>query len=286
MKVATECIYCIINKTYELFCKYVDDEEERFVFTKKVLKEMSSYPDDVTAPFLNSRLMRILKESINIDDLYFEEKEIYNKKMLLIEEDIMDSINSSDDKLLSALKYAMVGNFIDFGAMKNIDDKLLEKIIDTALKQDVDISTYEIFKKEILKVKKLCYILDNAGEVVFDKFFIKIIKELNKDIEIDIIVRGEPVLNDVIYKDAISVGIDKFGKIVENGTDIPGTDIKEINEETRKSLFSSDLIIAKGQGNFETLYGTDANIYYIFLCKCDMFAKMFSIKKYDGVFIR
>src|SRR5690606_29618383 len=105
-------------------------------------------------------------------------------------------------------------------------------------------------------------------------------------IKIDIIVRGEPVLNDVIYKDAISVGIDKFGKIIENGTDIPGTDIKEINEETRKSLFNSDLIISKGQGNFETLCGTDANIYYIFLCKCDMFAKMFSIKKYNGVFIR
>lgn len=230
--------------------------------------------------------MRILKEKINIDDLYFKEKKFYNNKMLLIEKDIMDIINSSDDKLLSALKYAMAGNFIDFGAMKNVDNKLLREIIDTALKQDIDIYTYGIFKKEILNVKKLCYILDNAGEIVFDKLFIKIIRELNQDIEIDIIVRGKPVLNDATYKDAIDARIDKFGKIIENGTDIPGTDMKEINEETRKSIFSSDLIISKGQGNFETLYGTDKNIYYIFLCKCDMFTKMFSIKKYDGIFCR
>ncbi len=286
MKATTECIYCIVNKTYELFCKYVGDEEERFIFTKKILREISSYPDDVTAPFLYSKVMRILKEKINIDDLYFKEKKFYNNKMLLIEKDIMDIINSSDDKLLSALKNAMAGNFIDFGAMKNVDNKLLREIIDTALKQDIDIYTYGIFKKEILNVKKLCYILDNAGEIVFDKLFIKIIRELNQDIEIDIIVRGKPVLNDATYKDAIDARIDKFGKIIENGTDIPGTDMKEINEETRKSIFSSDLIISKGQGNFETLYGTDKNIYYIFLCKCDMFTKMFSIKKYDGIFCR
>jgi len=244
MRASAECIYCIINKTYELFCKHVDDEEERFIFTKEILREISSYPDDMTAPFLNSKVMKILKENININDLYFKEKQLYNNKMLLIEEDIMDIINSSDDKLLSALKYAMAGNFIDFGAMKNVDDKLLAKIINTALKQEVDISTYEIFKKEILNAKKLCYILDNTGEVVFDKLLIKIIKELNQRIEIDIIVRGEPVLNDVTYKDAINVEIDKFGKIIENGTD------------------------------------------YIFLCKCNMFAKMFSIKKYDGIFCR
>ena len=286
MKATTECIYCIINKTYELFCKYADDEEEKLIFTKQILREISSYPDDVTAPFLYSKVMRILKEKINIDDLFFKEKKFYNDKMLLIEKDIMDIINSSDDKLLSALKYAMAGNFIDFGAMKNVDNKLLEEIIDTALKQYIDIYTYEIFKKEILNAKKLCYILDNVGEIVFDKLFIKIIRELNQDIEIDIIVRGEPVLNDATYKDAIDARIDKFGKIIENGTDIPGTDMKEINEETRKSIFSSDVIISKGQGNFETLYGTNKNIYYIFLCKCDMFTKMFSIKKYDGIFCR
>lgn len=286
MRASAECIYCIINKTYELFCKYVKDEEERFMFTKELLKEISSYPDDMTAPYLNSKVMKRLKEKVNINDLYIEEKELYNNKMLSIEEDVMDVINSSDDKLLSALKYAMVGNFIDFGAMKNVDDNILNKIIDTALKQDIDVSTYNIFKSEILRAEKLCYILDNTGEVVFDKLFIKIIKELNRGIEIDIIVRGEPVINDVTYEDAINVGIDNFGKVIENGTDIPGTDLREINEKTRKSIFESDLVIAKGQGNFETLCGMGIDIYYIFLCKCDIFVRRFAIQKYRGIFTK
>lgn len=284
MKASAECIYCIMNKTYELFCKYVEDEEERFIFTKELLISMSSYPDDMTAPYLNSQVMKILKEKVNVNDLYIEEKETYNNKILSIEEDIMNNIERSKDKLLSGLKYSMVGNFIDFGAMKNVDDNILNEIIDTALKQDVDISIYNMFKKEILEAEKLCYILDNAGEVVFDKMFIKIIRELNRDVKIDIIVRGEPILNDVTYKDAISVGIDKYGKIIENGTGIPGTDLREVNEETKKSIFESDVVIAKGQGNFETLCGVDANIYYIFLCKCDMFVRRFDIKKYEGVF--
>lgn len=286
MKASAECIYCIMNKTYELFCKYVEDEEERFIFTKELLKSMSSYPDDMTAPYLNSQVMKILKEKVNVNDLYIEEKETYNNKILLIEEDIMNNIERSKDKLLSGLKYSMVGNFIDFGAMKNVDDNILNEIIDTALKQDVDISIYNMFKKEILEAEKLCYILDNAGEVVFDKMFIKIIRELNRDVKIDIIVRGEPILNDVTYKDAISVGIDKYGEIIENGTDIPGTDLREVNEETKKSIFESDVVIAKGQGNFETLCGVDANIYYIFLCKCDMFVRRFDIQKYEGVFTK
>lgn len=286
MKASAECIYCIMNKTYELFCKYVEDEEERFKFTKELLKEMSSYPDDMTAPYLNSKVMKILKRKINVNDLYINEKELYNNKILSIEEDIVNNIESSNDKLLSGLKYAMVGNFIDFGAMKEVDDKLLKRIIDTALSQKVDISTYELFKKEILEAKKLCYILDNAGEVVFDKIFIEIIRELNRDVKIDIIVRGEPTLNDVTYKDAISVGIDEYGRIIENGTDIPGTDLKVVNEEAKKSIFESNIVIAKGQGNFETLCGVDANIYYIFLCKCDMFVRRFNIKKYEGVFTK
>ncbi|HSH36298.1 damage-control phosphatase ARMT1 family protein [Schnuerera sp.] len=286
MKASTECIYCTINKMYELFCKFVDDEEERFIFTKEMLKEMSSYPDNATAPFLSSRVMRIIKKRTDISDLYVKEKELYNNKILSIEEDIFKNINETDDKLLSALKYSMVGNFIDFGAMKTIDDKLLEKIIDTALKQNVDISTYEMFRKELLEADKLCYILDNAGEVIFDKLFIKMIKELNPGIEINIIVRGEPVLNDITYEDAVKLGIDKLGNIIENGTDIAGTDIDEVNELTRNAIFSSDLVISKGQGNFETLYGTEANIYYIFLCKCDMFVRRFSINKFEGIFTK
>ncbi|HHW70251.1 MAG TPA: DUF89 family protein [Clostridiales bacterium] len=286
MNTSVECIYCILRKADSMFCKYVDDERKRFNFIKKVLKELGSYDDSATAPFLTSKVMKILEEEIGVEDLFLKEKKEYDKKMLSIEQDIWDSIDNSDDKLLAGLKYAMVGNFIDFGAMDEVDDNILAEIIDTALEQQIDTQLYKEFRREILKAEKLCYIVDNAGEVIFDKLFIKAIKELNEGIEIDIVVRGYPILNDVTMEDALEVGLDCYGNIIPNGTNIPGTDIKRVNKETIRSMDESDLIIAKGQGNFETLIGCGKNIYYIFLCKCDIFVERFGIKKFEGVFMK
>lgn len=285
MNAPVECIHCIIKKSDSLFCKYIDNEEQRLAFTKKILKEIGM-SKKCTAPYLNSKIMNILKDIIHIDDLYVEEKKLFNNKMLSLEKDILKNINKSKDKLLTSLKYAMVGNFIDFGAMESVDCKLLDDIINTAQNQKIDFKLFNQFKQELLEARKISYLLDNAGEVVFDKLFIKALKEYNKKLKVDIVVRGKPALNDVTYEDAIEVGIDKYGDIIENGTDIPGTDLNEINAKTLNSINSSDFIISKGQGNFETLCGSGKNIYYIFLCKCDMFVKRFSIKKYDGVFIK
>lgn len=286
MKSSVECVHCIIKKTDSLFCKYVSDPDERMIFTKEVLRKISSQDNEITAPFLYSKVMEILKKKVDIKDFYLEEKNIYNDKMLKLESDILKNINSSEDKLLAGLKYAMVGNFIDFGAMDEVDDKILETIIKAASKENVDSETYMSFKEEILNAKKLCYVTDNAGEIVFDKLFIKVIKELNKTIEINVIVRGEAVLNDATKDDLVKVGIDKYVNIIENGTAIPGTDLTQINKESEIALDESDLIISKGQGNFETLHGCKKNIYFLFLCKCDMFVKRFSMEKFRGVFMK
>lgn len=285
MSTPIECIYCVIKKADSMSCEYIADEEERLNFMKRVLREVSSYDNHVTGPFLTSKVMSILQEEVDIDDLFKDEKIEYNEKMLSIEGDIWKSIDSSRDKLLAGLKYAMVGNFIDFGAMDEIDDDKLNEIIDTALSQEIDMKVYREFRQELIEADRLCYLADNAGEIVFDKLFIRTIREINENIDIDIVVRGEPVLNDVTVEDAIEVGLDGYGNIIQNGTNIPGTDLREVNRQTIESIDASDLIISKGQGNFETLWGCGKNIYYIFLCKCHMFAKEFGMKKFDGVFM-
>jgi uncharacterized protein with ATP-grasp and redox domains len=276
----------MLKKADESFCKYVGKEEERLEFLKQVLKEIYSSNDQVTAPYLNSRINKILKEKIDIQDLYQEEKKKYNSKILLLENDILDIINRSQDKLVSALQYALVGNLIDFGALDTVDDNVLEELIDTAAQQRIDSELYQRFKDELRHGKRLCYITDNAGEIVFDKMFIHMIKEYNRSIELKIIVRGMPVLNDATREDAVEVGIHKYGEIIPNGTAIPGTDLKEVNSETNLALDHSDMIIAKGQGNFETLWGCGKNIYYLFLCKCDLFVRRFSAQKYQGMFVK
>ena len=189
MNATVDCIYCVIKKADSMFCEYIDDEVERLDFMKRVLKELSSYDNDTTSPFLTAKIMRMLEERVGDEDLFLEEKKEYNEKMLSIEGDIWNRIDNSEDKLLAGLKYAMVGNFIDFGAMDEVDDDILGEIIDTALEQEVDTKLYNELKSEISEGRRLCYLADNAGEIVFDKLFIRAIKEFNEDIDIDIVVR-------------------------------------------------------------------------------------------------
>ena len=96
---------------------------------------------------------------------------------------------------------------------------------------------------------------------------------------------GKPVLNDATMEDAVQVGLDKAAQVIGNGTDVAGTCLEELSEQALDVINTADVMIAKGQGNFETLQKCGKNIYYIFMCKCDMFAKRFNVPKYTGVLI-
>lgn len=280
-----ECIYCTIKKADSLFSQYERDEEKKLKFMKEVFKIVSMSEKGDTAPDLNARIMRLLNSDLNLGDIYFEIKKEYNKLLISMEEEILSYIYNSQDKLLTALKYAMVGNFIDFGAMDNVDSDKLKNLIGNAPKQVIDIKEYENFLAELKNAKQIVYIVDNAGEIVFDKIFIKVIKEIYSDLIIDVIVRGKPAYNDATIIDAEEIGLCDIVNVVGNGTDIPGTQLNKINIKSKEVIDNADLIIAKGQGNFETLFGCGMNIYYIFLCKCDLFTTRFNIEKFNGIFI-
>ena len=202
-----------------------------------------------------------------------------------MEGEILNNIYNSQDKLLAALKYAMAGNFIDFAVMEKVDIDELKDLIKKATEEVIDSKEYENFRKDIGNAEKIVYIADNAGEIVFDKIFIKVIKEIYPDINIAVIVRGKPIHNDATIIDAEEVGLSDIIEVIENGTDIPGTQLDEINAKAKGAIENSDLIIAKGQGNFETMVGCGKNIYYLFLCKCDLFIKKFNIERFKGIFV-
>ncbi|PRR81034.1 damage-control phosphatase ARMT1 family protein [Clostridium vincentii] len=280
-----ECIYCTIKKVDSLFDKYETDKVKKLKFMKEVFKIISMSEKGDTSPYLSARIMRRLNSELNLGDIYYKIKNEYNKLVISMEEEILSCIYNSDEKLLTALKYAMVGNFIDFGAMDKVDINQLKNLIKNAPKQVIDAKEYKNFLGELKDSKKIVYIVDNAGEIVFDKIFIKILKEMYPDVIIDVIVRGKATLNDATIKDAEEIGLCKMVNVVENGTDIPGTQLDEINVKSKQLIDNADLIIAKGQGNFETLFGCGKNIYYIFLCKCDFFTRRFNIEKFKGVFV-
>lgn len=284
MDISIKCIYCITKKADTLFDQHMPKQKSKMDYMKGVYRIISETDNNDTSPHLTARVMRHLNSHCNIDEYYKKIKDNSNLLMLSLEDGVNEQIHKSNDKLHSALKYAMVGNFIDFGAMDHVDPQKLESLIRDASHQEIDKSEYEKFVEDLKKAKRLTYITDNAGEIVFDKIFIKEIQAEFPDLKIEVIVRGKPVYNDATITDAMDVGLCAIVDAIENGTDIPGTQLDKINEASKKSIEEADLIISKGQGNFETLCGCKKNIYYIFLCKCELFTKRFNLQQFKGVF--
>jgi uncharacterized protein with ATP-grasp and redox domains len=274
----------MIKRQIENLEKYTD-EELKADYLKKVLKIISEEGEEATAPVITSEINRLHQEYFKTSYSFDKLKETYNKLLLEKETDLYEKIKGSKDSILEAIKYARVGNYIDFGAMGTIDNDKLENLLCTADREQIDEAEYEAFIKELRTAKELVYLTDNCGEIVLDKLLIRAMKEVYTELNITVIVRGKPILNDATIEDAKLIHLEELVPVMGNGTDVPGTYLKGIDAESRNKINRADLIISKGQGNFETLNGCRLNIYYIFLCKCDWFVRRFGLEKFKGVFL-
>ena len=178
-----------------------------------------------------------------------------------------DIVNKSDNSLTSALKLAIAGNVIDSGAKSGLtEDEVLDSInnsFDRNVEGDV-----EFFLKRISEAKKILYIADNAGEIIFDALFIE---KIGPE-KVTLSVRGFPVINDAIIGDTAAAGLDKMINVIDSGSDVPGTVIDECSEDFIRYYHESDLIIAKGQGNYETLSDMEREIFFLLKVKCPVIA--------------
>lgn len=278
------CIICLAQKELKNFPADLP-EKERLVYMKRVLKLLSNVTEKDSAPVVSSRIVRIQKEMFGEKKDFSKIKYGFNELMLQIEGDIYKKLLESKEPLKRAIQYATVGNYIDFGTLVDVENEKLMELIETAQNNPVDKREYENLKADLQNGKSLVYLTDNCGEVVLDKLLIRIIKMLYPHIDVTIIVRGEQIINDVTIEDARQVGLVDEARIIENGTAIPGTWLEEINEEAKKAMENADVLISKGQGNFETLQGCGMNIYYMFLCKCDLFMERFGVERFASMLI-
>jgi uncharacterized protein with ATP-grasp and redox domains len=178
----------------------------------------------------------------------------------------------------------MTGNYIDFGLVSAVSPEKLKELIEAA--PDMDLGpVLSRFRGDIEKARSLVYVLDNCGEVVFDKMCIETMKTLYPSLRITALVRGMPTYNDVTPADASEVKLDTLVPVVGNGDNIPGTMLSRISAEARGLLEGADVIVSKGMGNYETLQGCGLNIYYMLLCKCDRFIREFQKPRYASIFI-
>ena len=274
---------CLVNRQLRLIAKF-NDEEKKALYMKDVFEIIRDMGDGETAPVAVERLDRRHFEYFGEMRDFEEVKRRYND-VILSREEALAAACGEGDRILSALKLAMIGNYIDFGALSSVDDETLDRLIADAASEQIDPDTYRLFRDDLARAGSMVYIPDNCGEIVFDKILIRMIKEEYPELDLTVIVRGRPVLNDATVEDASYVGIDRLCPVIGNGSGIAGTYLPAVSGDARALLESVDLIIAKGQGNFETMSGCGLNVYYAFLCKCEWFERRFGMKPLEGVFI-
>lgn len=280
----SECIKCLLSKYLKNFSDNID-EETKIQYMQKVLSIIAAADKSMSAPELTEKILTLQKELLGYSTDYSAIKSHFNSLVMSIEGGIEDKINASTDKFKTALLYAMSGNFIDFGAMESVDESRLFETLDNAENIEISMTEIENLRQEIINAKNLVYLTDNCGEIVLDKLFIKIIKKFNPKIKVDVIVRGQAVLNDCTIEDAKEIDMYSVADVISNGTAVAGTCLNRISIEAKNLIDTADIIISKGQGNFETLHHCGKNIYFLFLCKCKMFAERFDVKQFSGIII-
>lgn len=280
-----ECIRCLLGKHLNA-APETASQQERIVFMQRLLSMIAQAPVTEGAPVLVSRIEQLEKEMFGITKDYAEEKRMFNDLMLGMEKEIWQRIEQSANPLYTAVQFAMIGNFIDFGAMDHVDEVKLMELLENSAQFVPQESAFDAFSKDVMSAKKLVYLTDNCGEIVMDKLLLHQIHTMNPGAELTVIVRGEPVLNDATVEDALSVGIDELARVIGNGSGIAGTSLRAISQEALEEIDNADMLIAKGQANFETLRRCGRNVYYIFLCKCELFARRFSVPRFQGMLLR
>ncbi len=279
------CIPCLLKNRLTDYPEGTP-KNKQIEYMQRVLKVLADAPNTVGAPVIVQKINEIQKDIFGYSKNFAHVKHHFNELMMTKIPIMRERLAKSKDSMKLAIQYAMVGNYIDFGAMNKVDEETLQKFFDDAAKNPIDEAEYGSFKTDIEKAKHIVYLTDNCGEIVTDRVLIEEIQKQNPEAHITAIVRGEEVLNDATMEDAVQVGLTSIVEVIGNGSGVAGTDLTFISEAAKQKIEEADVIIAKGQGNFETLQMCGKNVYYIFMCKCDMFASRFQVPKYYGMFIR
>lgn len=276
MKIDKECISCVLlqaRRASEVLG--LDEKQSRDIYSI-AQNHVKKFNPNLPPPQNAFTLYKDIAKYLNVDDVYKDMKQSSQKKAREMNALCMDILNSSSDKLFCATKIAVVGNVIDLASQVQYD--LKEELLNI-INKDFAIDDFDKLKESLKNCKSLVYLADNAGEEVFDKIFIRVIKEYFKDINIYFFTRGAPIINDLTYQDALNSKMDEVATIIDSGVETPGFNLEGANKDAVKLFNNSDLIIAKGMGNYECLSEYSGyNIFHILKVKCSVVSDALGVK--------
>ncbi len=278
MKAELECIPCFLKQALEAARMATDDGVRQREVLDEVAKVVDQLPLDKSPSEASRIVHRRVREVTGLNDPYKGVKEKYNKIALSLYPELKEKVKASADPLLCAIKVAIAGNIIDFGIGLDFD---IDRDLDRVLSAEFAIFDYEEFKETLARAKKVLYLADNAGEVAFDRV---LVERLDKDVIYA--VKGSPIINDALMDDAKFCGIDKVAQIISSGSDAPGTVLGLCSQEFLNYYNTADLIISKGQGNFEVLSDEPKPIFFLSIVKCSVVAQHLGVKVGDIILKR
>jgi len=278
-----ECCSCVINQAYAAarFAELSEEQTKRVITVAVVEIEKSK-----TTPLLVQHIVRSVADAIIQErnespdfDIYAEVKKKSNDMSLSYAEEFQKKIVDSESPFETGLQIAAAGNIIDFGA-KNHDSIDLNKELQFLDKTPFAHYDIEPFKRALDDASTLLYICDNSGEIVFDTLFIKELQREYPNLQIVVALRDQPIINDATLEDAKAVGLDRLVTTISSGSIYPGTILPETTAEFQKLFASADVMLSKGQGNFETLLPfADKRLFFLLRIKCEYMATLSNVKK-------
>ena len=279
------CLECVVKK-HMTHAREIGTDEQATELGKALARHYGNSAPDIDSAYFAMLLETDLRRIYGLEpNRLKEEKDISNRFVMERLEDIRQRIAKTEDPVYAALQFAVLGNYLDFSALAGqVSFEKLDEMLDGATKIDLDRETYRQFAEDLRNGKRLLYITDNAGEICFDRVAAEVIKETFPQLEITFLVRGEPVFNDATREDAEFAGI-PF-PVIDNGTRIGGTTLSEISKEALDAVKQADVILAKGMGNTESMFGCGYNVYYAFLVKCPRFEQFFNAPKLKPMFVK
>jgi len=270
------CKTCFLKTYFRLFEKFAVPEKQQNLFIN-FYNEFLTQNNSLSTPEIQRHLSIKFSSLVNIVDLFANEKKSCNNIALKLYDLWKPKIENSNNPFDLALRLSIAGNIMDYGANNNFD---INTTINNVLTANLAINKTSLLKEKISSAKKILYLGDNAGEIVFDKLFIQTMKHNN----VTYVVKNAPILNDVTIHDAEYVEMSLVANVISNGYDAPSTILHKSSSEFLNHFYAADLIISKGQGNLEGLiHQNDKRIFFLLMVKCDVIAEIIGVNKGDIV---
>ncbi len=269
MKTYFECIPCFLQQTIDSTRLITDDEAIQEQALRMALNEISGRDSRQSPAEIGKRIHGMIRKLLGDNDPYRLIKEKFNRFALKLYPELKRRVRESRNPLETAVRLAIGGNIIDFGVGAQLDESGVFDTIERSL--DAPISPYDMnnFLKAVDRAEDILYLGDNTGEIVFDRL---LIEELLPT-RVTFVVRGKPIINDATITDARVTGMTEIVEVIDNGSDAPGTVLGDCSEAFLQRFEEADLIISKGQGNYETLNDTRKKILFVLMAKCPVVAR-------------